>query len=108
MGLTSVLLEGGSELNASALQKKLVNRVMLYVSPQLLGGQHSKSLIGGSSPIRLTSAVKATSLTVQHLGQDLLTHHLPGVCLKKIERVVLSLLRHHSIKYGAIDLDFDV
>ena len=72
MGVTSVLLEGGSELNASALRRKLVNKVMLYAAPQLLGGQDAKGLIGGKSPLRLADATGVKDVEFQHLGQDML------------------------------------
>ena len=72
MGVTSVLLEGGSELNASALRQKLVSKVMLYAAPRLLGGQEAKGLIGGPSPLRLADATGVHDVECQRLGQDLL------------------------------------
>ena len=39
MGVTSMLVEGGGELNAGFLREGLVNRV---VAPALLGGQKTK------------------------------------------------------------------
>ena len=72
MGVTSVLLEGGSELNASALRRQLVNKVMLYAAPRLLGGQDAKSLIGGKSPLRLADATQVKDVCFQYLGQDML------------------------------------
>ncbi|TAJ22176.1 MAG: bifunctional diaminohydroxyphosphoribosylaminopyrimidine deaminase/5-amino-6-(5-phosphoribosylamino)uracil reductase RibD, partial [Nitrospirae bacterium] len=51
--ISSVLIEGGSEVNASALRAGLVNRVVLYIAPHLLGGQDAKSVIGGRSPAQL-------------------------------------------------------
>ena len=55
-GMSSVLLEGGSTLNASALHEGLVNQVRLYIAPLLMGGQDAKSLIGGVSPKTLEQA----------------------------------------------------
>lgn len=71
-GVTSVLLEGGSTLNASALRGRFVNRVRLYVAPVLLGGQDAKGVIGGASPSRLTGAVPLREVRVDRLGADLL------------------------------------
>ena len=72
MGVTSILLEGGSTLNASALRQKLVNKVMLYAAPRLLGGQDAKGLIGGTSPLRLADAIGVKDVGFTHLGQDML------------------------------------
>jgi diaminohydroxyphosphoribosylaminopyrimidine deaminase/5-amino-6-(5-phosphoribosylamino)uracil reductase len=69
-GLTSVLLEGGSTLNASALHEGLVNQVRLYVAPQLLGGQDAKSLIGGTSPRTLAQTWHLINPQLKKLGQD--------------------------------------
>ena len=80
MGVTSVLLEGGSELTASALGQQLVNKVMLYAAPRLLGGQDAKGLIGGRSPHRLADATEVKNVRFLPLGHDMLmTAH---VCKK--------------------------
>jgi diaminohydroxyphosphoribosylaminopyrimidine deaminase/5-amino-6-(5-phosphoribosylamino)uracil reductase len=71
MGVTSVLLEGGSELNAAALRSRLVNRVRFYIAPTLLGGQDAKGVIGGCSPKRLAEALRLIDVHVGRLNQDL-------------------------------------
>ena len=72
MGMTSLLLEGGSELNAGFLRAGLVNRVALYVAPALLGGQQTKGLLGGRSPRRLAEILPVSNLHLQSLGEDVL------------------------------------
>ncbi|MGH7252194.1 MAG: bifunctional diaminohydroxyphosphoribosylaminopyrimidine deaminase/5-amino-6-(5-phosphoribosylamino)uracil reductase RibD [Nitrospiraceae bacterium] len=72
MSITSLLLEGGSELNASALRAGLVNRVLFYVAPMLLGGRDAKGVIGGQAPQRLAGALPVTDLRTQWIGRDLL------------------------------------
>jgi diaminohydroxyphosphoribosylaminopyrimidine deaminase/5-amino-6-(5-phosphoribosylamino)uracil reductase len=72
MGITSLLLEGGGELNASALRAGLVSRVLLYVAPTLLGGRDAKGVIGGQAPQRLAGALPVTDLRTQWIGRDLL------------------------------------
>jgi diaminohydroxyphosphoribosylaminopyrimidine deaminase / 5-amino-6-(5-phosphoribosylamino)uracil reductase len=71
-GVTSVLIEGGSEVNASALRAGLVNRVALFIAPTLLGGQDAKGLIGGQSPRRLAQALPLGDIRIQPLGRDFL------------------------------------
>jgi len=72
MGITSVLVEGGSELNASFLREGLVNQVYLYMAPTLLGGSNAKGLIGGLSPKRLAEKNTVSNLHIQVLGDDVL------------------------------------
>jgi len=69
-GMSSVLLEGGSALNASALHEGLVNQVRLYVAPLLMGGQDAKSLIGGVSPKTLEQAWQLVNPELKKIGQD--------------------------------------
>ena len=72
MGITSMLLEGGGELNAAFLREGLVNRVNFYVAPALLGGQRTKGLLGGRSPRRLADIVPVSNLHIESLGADVL------------------------------------
>ncbi|TAJ07192.1 MAG: bifunctional diaminohydroxyphosphoribosylaminopyrimidine deaminase/5-amino-6-(5-phosphoribosylamino)uracil reductase RibD [Nitrospirae bacterium] len=71
-GITSVLIEGGSEINASAIRAGLVNRVALFIAPTLLGGQDAKGLIGGLAPKRLAQAMPLDDIRIQPLGRDFL------------------------------------
>ena len=70
-GIASVLIEGGSTVNASALREKLVNHVVLYLAPTLLGGQDAKGVIGDRSPKRLAQALTLRHVTVRRIGEDL-------------------------------------
>jgi len=70
-GITSVLIEGGSTVNAAALREKLVNHVVLYLAPTLMGGQDAKAVIGDRSPKRLAQALTLCHVTVRHIGNDL-------------------------------------
>jgi diaminohydroxyphosphoribosylaminopyrimidine deaminase/5-amino-6-(5-phosphoribosylamino)uracil reductase len=77
LSVTSLMIEGGGELNASALQEGLVGRAVFYVAPRLLGGQHAKNVISGRSLRRLTEAVLVEELRVRRVGGDLL---IEGKC----------------------------
>jgi len=70
-GITSVLIEGGSTVNAAALREKLVNHVVLYLAPMLMGGQDAKAVIGDRSPKRLAQALTLRHVTVRRIGEDL-------------------------------------
>jgi len=70
-GVTSVLIEGGSTVNAAALRAKLVNHVVLYLAPTLMGGQDAKAVIGDRSPQRLAQALTLRHVTVRRIGKDL-------------------------------------
>ena len=70
-GITSVLIEGGSTVNAAALREKLVNHVVLYLAPTLMGGQDAKAVIGDRSPKSLAQALTLCHVSVRRIGEDL-------------------------------------
>ena len=45
--ITSVLIEGGGEINASAITAGVVDKVMCFVAPKLIGGRKAPGPIGG-------------------------------------------------------------
>jgi diaminohydroxyphosphoribosylaminopyrimidine deaminase/5-amino-6-(5-phosphoribosylamino)uracil reductase len=70
--IQSVLVEGGSVLNQQLLDKQLVDRVMLYVAPKLMGGSDGYGVFAGTGPLCLDGARKVHNLKVQSLGTDIL------------------------------------
>ncbi|MCE3224507.1 MAG: ribD [Nitrospira sp.] len=72
LGVTSLLVEGGSEINATVLRGQLAQRLMCYVAPILLGGQNAKGVFGGQSPRRLQDAVPLKNLRIEPVGRDML------------------------------------
>jgi diaminohydroxyphosphoribosylaminopyrimidine deaminase/5-amino-6-(5-phosphoribosylamino)uracil reductase len=76
--VTSVLLEGGGTVNASALRAGLIDRVILYVAPMLLGGQDARSVIGGTSPPSLSEAVPLRDMRMTRVGKDFKIEATPG------------------------------
>jgi len=69
-GITSLLVEGGSEVNAATLKAKLVDHIRLYMAPLLLGGQNAKGVIGGKSPARLAGAIELRHVVIRSVGND--------------------------------------
>jgi diaminohydroxyphosphoribosylaminopyrimidine deaminase/5-amino-6-(5-phosphoribosylamino)uracil reductase len=70
--ISSILIEGGSELSASVLKEGIVDKVMLFVAPIIIGGNLSPGVIGGEGTARLKSAWKLKKLSVQQSGTDLM------------------------------------
>ena len=72
MDIMSILIEGGAEINASALQAGIVDKVVLFVAPLLMTGKDSLCSIGGMSPTKLSRAIRLGSVTSRVIGQDLM------------------------------------
>lgn len=71
-GITSLLVEGGSEINSSMFKAKLVDHARFYLAPALLGGTDAKGVIGGTSPARLVQATRLRQVQIRPVGNDLL------------------------------------
>ena len=69
--ITSLLVEGGSELAASLLKAEVVNKIVFYIAPKILGGKTSRPVIGGNSPETLSEAINLEDVTYRKFGSDL-------------------------------------
>lgn len=68
--ITSVLLEAGSALNASALESGLVDKIVLVYAPKLLGGQDAVPLFGGRGFRTLSQARPVRVTDLRRVGED--------------------------------------
>ena len=62
--ITSILIEGGSQINASALAAGIVDKVMCFIAPKLIGGQNAPGPIGGVGIHSLTEAANLRRMSV--------------------------------------------
>ena len=62
--ITSVLIEGGSEINASSLAADIVDKVMCFIAPKLIGGQNAPGPIGGAGIRHLSDAVNLRRVSI--------------------------------------------
>lgn len=72
MEIMSLLLEGGAEVNSSALKAGIVDKVMVFIAPKLIGGSSSPGPIGGTGIVDLSEAVPLTNISVTRVGEDML------------------------------------
>ncbi len=69
-GIISLLLEGGPTLAASLLSAGLIDRVLFFLAPLLIGGP-APGLLGGPGFPTLAGAPRLTRLTAEPVGPDL-------------------------------------
>lgn len=72
MNIDSVLLEGGSYLNYSALEAGIVDKVMAFIAPKIIGGENAKTPVGGSGIELIKNSINIYSLDVKKIGEDIL------------------------------------
>lgn len=72
MEVMSILLEGGAEVNASALKAGIVDKVMVFIAPKMIGGREAPCPIGGAGIDNLSDAVRLIDMSVEQVGPDIL------------------------------------
>ena len=81
-GIDSILIEGGGTLAGSVIQTGMVDRVITYIAPILVGGKNAKSPVAGEGIAELSQALKLEKLEVIPLDGDVaLTGRVVKNCL---------------------------
>ena len=70
--ISCLLLEGGGELAASALQAGIVDKVSFFIAPKLLCGRESRPVTGGKNPDSLNDALQLKNMKYKNFGNDLM------------------------------------
>ena len=71
-GVDSLLLEGGSCLNAAFLEAGCVDEVYAFIAPKIIGGEHSKSPIGGKGIELMKDAITFDKVEIEQIENDIL------------------------------------
>ena len=69
--ITSVLVEGGGTLLGSLFDQGLVDKVVAFVAPTIVGGSSAPSPVGGRGVESLREAHRLQRVKVMHLGADI-------------------------------------
>ena len=70
--VTSLLVEGGGEVNASFLIGGLAQRVAFFYAPKILGGRAARKAVAGDGAKSLPEVVQLREVEWRKLGADLL------------------------------------
>jgi diaminohydroxyphosphoribosylaminopyrimidine deaminase/5-amino-6-(5-phosphoribosylamino)uracil reductase len=66
-----VLVEGGGEINSGLLKEGLIDKIMLFFAPILIGGKGAYNLIGGKGVDFLKDAYKVDIAAVKRFKEDI-------------------------------------
>ena len=72
LGLCNILVEGGGSLIGSLFDYGLVDKVMFFIAPEIIGGKDSISSVMGRGISRLDKAVKLKDVKIKRMGEDFL------------------------------------
>ena len=72
MEMMSLLVEGGSEINSSFLDEGLIDKLLLFLSPKLIGDTQAVGIFGGKGVVTLEEAIVLRELRTKRIGEDIL------------------------------------
>jgi diaminohydroxyphosphoribosylaminopyrimidine deaminase/5-amino-6-(5-phosphoribosylamino)uracil reductase len=71
-GILSVMIEGGAEINASALREGVVDKVLVFLAPILIGGKSTPTAVGGDGIESLGQALRLHDVRIERFDGDIL------------------------------------
>lgn len=71
-GVISVLIEGGGATHASAFEAGVVDKVMFFVAPKIIGGAEAVTAVEGRGAASLDEAIMLEAMTARPVGEDVL------------------------------------
>jgi diaminohydroxyphosphoribosylaminopyrimidine deaminase/5-amino-6-(5-phosphoribosylamino)uracil reductase len=69
-GICHLLIEGGAQVFTSALEAKVVDKVMCLISPQFLMAKDAISLVSGTQRLALADSLRLSHVQIRRYGDD--------------------------------------
>ena len=86
--VTSLLVEGGGEVNASFLMAGLAHRVAFFYAPKILGGRNARKAVAGEGAKSLSEVLELRDVEWHRLGEDLLmTARVESPQIRQVHRI---------------------
>lgn len=72
LGISNIIVEGGGTLIGSLFDEGLVDRILFFISPKIIGGKEAVSSVMGIGIKRIDQAIKLKDLKLKWLGDEIL------------------------------------
>ncbi|MBR9982527.1 MAG: bifunctional diaminohydroxyphosphoribosylaminopyrimidine deaminase/5-amino-6-(5-phosphoribosylamino)uracil reductase RibD [Desulfatitalea sp.] len=82
LNIASLLIEGGARVAAGALAAGIVDKVIFFYAPKLLGGDDGIPMLRGPGPEFMRDALAIHNLSVSRMGEDVMVQ---GYCADAIK-----------------------
>lgn len=69
-GICHLLIEGGAQVFTSALEAKVVDKVMCFISPQFLMAKDAISVVSGTQRLALADSLRLSHVQIRRYGDD--------------------------------------
>ncbi len=74
LDIVTVLVEGGPRVLGAFMDARLVNEVVAFIAPRIIGGDDARSTVGGLGAGTLSEAIELEALRVERAGIDVVVH----------------------------------
>jgi diaminohydroxyphosphoribosylaminopyrimidine deaminase/5-amino-6-(5-phosphoribosylamino)uracil reductase len=71
IGIMSLLVEGGSQVNGSFLDEGLIDKLLLFLSPKLMGDPQAPGIFGGRGVSDLQEVIALKEMKMKKVGEDI-------------------------------------
>jgi diaminohydroxyphosphoribosylaminopyrimidine deaminase/5-amino-6-(5-phosphoribosylamino)uracil reductase len=71
MGITSLMIEGGSRINSSALRAGIVDKIYFFYAPKICGG-NGVPVCEGSGVDLMEESMQITDISVRRFADDVM------------------------------------
>ena len=72
LGITSLLIEGGSRVVASALSAGIVEKIIFFFAPKILGGDDGIPICKGPGADVMDRCIPVKDIHVRRFGDDIM------------------------------------
>jgi diaminohydroxyphosphoribosylaminopyrimidine deaminase/5-amino-6-(5-phosphoribosylamino)uracil reductase len=72
-GIQSILCEGGSSLTGALFEAQVVDKVIAFVAPKIVGGKNAKAPIASWGVGHMDAAIELHDVTIRRFGGDVCT-----------------------------------
>ena len=70
--ITTVMVEGGSKLLGCLFDQQLVDKVLVFIAPIIIGGEEAKTAVSGYGVTKVADALHLKRVKVERFGDELL------------------------------------
>jgi len=70
--IVTILVEGGSKLLGSLFDQHLVDKVLVFISPIIIGGNKAKTAVGGDGVASVVDALCLSQVDIKNFGDNIL------------------------------------
>ena len=98
-GILSLLLEGGATLNAGAVREGIVDRILVFFSPKIVGGQKAPGFLGDEGVSRMRDAKPIKFLKTGRMGPDIVVEGSLDCRRSRKRRAGIGLCRLEGLCY---------